>query len=53
MCSHLFLCVRAQGGVRAPGRPGPFDGGVFWEGADERSPQHSGEHVQVGSEQTL
>lgn len=32
----------------ASGRPGPSDGGVFWEGADERGPQHSGEHIQVG-----
>lgn len=49
----VLLCVRAQGSVRAPGRPGPSDSGVFWERADERSPQHSGEHVQVGREQSL
>lgn len=46
----LPLCVRVyvQGSVCAAGRPGPSDRGVFREGADERGPQHSGEHVQVG-----
>lgn len=53
MSLPLCLCARAQGGVRAPGWPGPSDGGVFWERADERSPQHSGEHVQVGPERRL
>lgn len=53
MSLPLCLCACAQGGLHAPGRPGPSDGGVFWERADERSPQHSGEHVQVGRERRL
>lgn len=45
--SSLFF-VYVQGSLCASGRPGPSDSGVFWERADERSPQHTGEYIQVG-----